>query len=151
MSNPTQEIPMTDTLPALVGELQRLAAYFEHEGERFNAEVEERWWPDMALACGDAAKRLPAAIHALTTQQAEIASLKSALAEQERVCGEMRAALEPSAENKAAYMGRFNFPFSINVAGKDVTFTPNVPWVTIKSIMAAIRARAVLNGGKTDV
>jgi len=47
---------------------------------------------------------------------------------------QLEAALTPSAETKAAYMGEFRFIFG--------EYTPNVPWITIKEIMAAIRAYA---------
>jgi len=45
-------------------------------------------------------------------------------------------ALTPSAETKAAYMGEFVFWI--------VDRTVNVPWITIKEIMRAIRDRAEL-------
>lgn len=55
----------------------------------------------------------------------------------------LREALTPSAETKADYIGEFSFSFpSYGPDGEEVTFTPNVPWTTIKEIMAAIRARA---------
>jgi hypothetical protein len=55
----------------------------------------------------------------------------------------LRAALTPSAETKAAYIGefRFNLPV-VNEEGDEIVLTPNVPWTTIKQIMAAIRAYA---------
>lgn len=52
----------------------------------------------------------------------------------------LRDALTPSAETKAAYMGEFRFQFD--------EFTPNVPWTTIKEIMAAILRQAL--EAKTD-
>lgn len=56
----------------------------------------------------------------------------------------LREALTPSAETKAAYMGEFQFRFPIrDHTGEEVMFTPNVPWTTIKEIMAAISAYAV--------
>ena len=55
----------------------------------------------------------------------------------------LREALTPSAATHAAYINGFQFIFpAFNEAGDEVAFTPNVPWTTIKEIMAAIRARA---------
>lgn len=52
-------------------------------------------------------------------------------------------ALTPSEETKAAYMGEFQFRLG------DCP-TVNVPWVTIKQIMAAIRNHAELKGGEMN-
>ena len=51
-------------------------------------------------------------------------------------------ALTPSAETKAAYVGEFQFsvPDFGNPAGHRFV---EVPWTTIKEIMAAIKARAI--------
>ena len=62
-----------------------------------------------------------------------IASHRAQAAEIKR----LREALTPGAETKAAYMGEFQFRL-------DDCPTVNVPWTTIKQIMAAIRARAAL-------
>jgi hypothetical protein len=53
-------------------------------------------------------------------------------------------AMTPSAETKAAYIGEFSFSFPIGFDddGHDVHHTVNVPWCTIKEIMATIKARA---------
>ena len=52
-------------------------------------------------------------------------------------------ALTPSAETKSAYIGEF--PFSItDVDGNEVMRVVNVPWTTVKEIMAAIRKRAAI-------
>lgn len=54
-------------------------------------------------------------------------------------------ALTPSGETKAAYMGEFSIPFpTVDEDGNEVMLRPNVPWTTIKEIMAAIRARAAI-------
>lgn len=55
----------------------------------------------------------------------------------------LREALTPSPETKAAYMGEFSVPLpeSDGNGGEHIRRI-NVPWVTIKEIMAAIRARA---------
>jgi hypothetical protein len=56
----------------------------------------------------------------------------------------LEEALTPSAATKAAYIGEFSF--SIDEQGDDqmceVTRKVDVPWTTIKEIMAAIRERA---------
>lgn len=66
----------------------------------------------------------------------------AALAEVQR----LREALTPSAETKAAYIGEFSFQFPTwSESGEEVVMTPTVPWVTIKGIMAAIRARALVS------
>jgi hypothetical protein len=55
-------------------------------------------------------------------------------------------ALTPSAETKAAYIGEFSVPLpDIDNDGNEVMRSINVPWTTIKQIMAAIRARAESN------
>ena len=55
----------------------------------------------------------------------------------------LEAALTPSAVTKAALIGEFNFVFAAHDKfGNEVRFTPNVPWTTIKQIMAAIRSLA---------
>ncbi|WMT88234.1 hypothetical protein NO932_06395 [Pelagibacterium sp. 26DY04] len=55
-------------------------------------------------------------------------------------------ALKPSAETKAAYTGEFSFPLEyVDDDGNSATTRVQVPWTTIKEIMAAIRARAALH------
>lgn len=49
------------------------------------------------------------------------------------------AALTPSADTKAAYIGEFQFQFpERDEEGNDVMRNINVPWTTIKEIMRAI-------------
>jgi hypothetical protein len=68
-------------------------------------------------------------------------------AEQER--DELREALKPSAETKAAYMGEFAFNIEeLDENGDPVARVVTVPWTTIKDIMAAIRDRAALSKPK---
>jgi hypothetical protein len=56
---------------------------------------------------------------------------------------ELEAALTPSAETKAAYMGEFTLDFpEMGEDGEERMRRINVPWTTIKTIMAAIHARA---------
>lgn len=60
-----------------------------------------------------------------------------------------RKALTPSAETKAAYMGEFSISFpDWDHNGDEITRRINVPWVTIKEIMAAISARALITDTK---
>lgn len=55
----------------------------------------------------------------------------------------LREALTPSAETKAAYIGEFSVSFpDYDENGIEYTRKINVPWTTIKEIMAAISARA---------
>jgi len=59
-------------------------------------------------------------------------------------------ALTPSAETKAAYSGEFSFPelYWDTIKQQETTRQITVPWTTIKAIMAAIRARALLPAKK---
>ena len=55
----------------------------------------------------------------------------------------LREALTPSAETKAAYMHEFRMTIpGVGDDGAEYTRTVNIPWTTIKEIMAAIRNRA---------
>lgn len=55
----------------------------------------------------------------------------------------LREALTPSGETKAAYMGEFLIGLpDVDENGIEYTRKINVPWTTIKEIMAAIRERA---------
>ena len=80
-------------------------------------------------------------------RDAAIARAEKAEAEAER----LREALTPSSDTKAEYMGEFSFGFPVfDEDGNEATRNVNVPWTTIKEIMAAIRARAALNQGGDD-
>ena len=60
-----------------------------------------------------------------------------------RFCAPYIDALTPSEETKATYMGEFQFTFpDIDSDGNECVRNINVPWTTIKKIMAAIKARA---------
>lgn len=63
---------------------------------------------------------------------------------------DLREALTPSAETKAAYSGEFSFVAGIGFDedGHDISARFTVPWDTIKEIMAAVRARAALSSGE---
>lgn len=83
----------------------------------------------------------------LATLRGVSAALEAAEAKLARLDG----ALTPSVETKTAYMGEFSIPFPIvDENGDEVMLRPNVPWTTIKEIMAAIRARAALTEGTQD-
>ena len=72
--------------------------------------------------------------------RAEVATLRASEAR-------MREALNPSGDTKAAYMGEFSVPLpDTDEDGNEVMRQINVPWTTIKQIMAAISARAALQG-----
>ena len=52
-------------------------------------------------------------------------------------------ALTPSGDTKAAYIGEFSFPITLYLGDEEDTRYVDVPWTTIKEIMAAIRTRAL--------
>ena len=55
----------------------------------------------------------------------------------------LRAALTPSADTKAAYMGEFSIDLpDWDEDGNEVVRRVNVPWTTVKEIMAAILTHA---------
>ena len=57
----------------------------------------------------------------------------------------LKQALIPSVATKAAYMGEFSVSMpELDENGDEYVRPVNVPWTTIKEIMAAIRARASL-------
>jgi hypothetical protein len=59
----------------------------------------------------------------------------------------LREALTPSEGTKAAYSGEFSFIIpDCDEDGNDVCRNITVPWTTIKEIMAAVLARAALDG-----
>ena len=85
-------------------------------------------------------------IDPLEEARKRIAVLEAQLAEARSQALE---ALTPSAATKAAYIGEFSF--YIDEQGDDqmceVTRKVDVPWTTIKEIMAAIRDRALSQRG----
>lgn len=65
------------------------------------------------------------------------------IADMRRQIGALQEALTPSGGTKGEYIGEFNVPYPIqDEDGEERTLRINVPWTTIKEIMAAIRARA---------
>jgi hypothetical protein len=82
-----------------------------------------------------AAPTLLAAIQSLSERNAVLESRLRALHE----------ALTPSAETKAEYIGEFQFPIELaHPRLGSETRSVDVPWTTIKTIMAAILGRAAL-------
>lgn len=68
-------------------------------------------------------------------------------AEKDAEIARMRAALTPSAETKAAYMGEFWIPLpDRDEDGEECMRRINVPWTVTKKIMAAIRKQALAGG-----
>lgn len=66
----------------------------------------------------------------------------------------LEEALRPSGETKAAYIGEFSLTFPVAYTDEDgepqeEQRRVNVPWTTIKEIMAAIRSRADLTSKGT--
>lgn len=71
-----------------------------------------------------------------------LSALDTARAEIER----LTEAMTPSGDTKSAYMGEFSVRLpDVDEDGNEYTRSINVPWTTIKEIMAAIKARATLS------
>ena len=60
----------------------------------------------------------------------------------------LKEALTPSAATKAAYIGEFSFGVTLRAGNQEDYRRIEVPWTTIKEIMAAISERAALSGSK---
>lgn len=112
-----------ETMPERVAALRTLAREHGHEA------VMERQWRLLAE-------------ESISDHCETEARLTAALARVEA----LEAALTPSANTKAAYIGEFSFRIEEENRSRLVT----VPWDNIKEIMAAIRARALLDGGPDD-
>lgn len=134
--------PTGDTYADEIGDLREAAAAIERL-ERERADWEAACDGNTALGA-EIAETLKAALEA-----AESRAL-TAEAELEKV----REALTPSGGTKAAYMGEFHIAVEriVNEDGEpedDAEGAPDpydhiqVPWTTVKEIMAAIRARAL--------
>lgn len=80
-----------------------------------------------------------ALVNELTAASTRIATLESQVAA-------FNDALDPD-KTKHAYIGefRFNFP-AFHGDGEEISYTLNVPWRTIKEIMATIKRRAIAGG-----
>lgn len=75
---------------------------------------------------------------------------EAALTAAEAEVGRLKRATTPSPATKAAYVGEFHFDWTVWAPNGDeqITHRVQVPWTTIKQIMAAIRARACLSSKK---
>lgn len=106
--------------------------------------ADQTHFDDVRAMCREAKPFIERAAALIQSLQALIEDAR----ERERAATE---ALTPSGDTKAAYMGEFSF--SVEVAHPRLGSehrSIDVPWTTIKEIMAAIRARARLNGEKAD-
>ncbi len=73
--------------------------------------------------------------------------LQDLIREQKAEIERLKAALTPSAETKVAYGGEFSFSLCVGEEdGEEMFERITVPWTTVKEIMAAILARAELEG-----
>lgn len=73
--------------------------------------------------------------------------LQDLIREQKAEIKRLKNALTPSAETKAAYLGEFSFSLCVREEdGEEIFERITVPWSTVKEIMAAILARAELEG-----
>jgi hypothetical protein len=86
------------------------------------------------------------AAHIARMDPATVAALIARVEAAEARVKALEEALTPSGDTKAAYIGEFRFRFSVHDSDGWGDPSPNVPWTTIKEIMAAIRARAALEG-----
>jgi hypothetical protein len=81
------------------------------------------------------------------SMEIELAQASAKLVEQQNEIERLKAALTPSAETKAAYWGEFSFSLCVGEEdGEEMFERITVPWTTVKEIMAAILARAELEG-----
>lgn len=111
----------------------------------------DRLFPLVRCQCGaeaigkDEDYRGATAVAAWNTRPAEATLTARADAAEARLAKAVEA-LTPSGETKAAYIGEFSFTVDFtNEDGEDDYMRVDVPWTTIKEIMAAIRARAALS------
>jgi hypothetical protein len=96
--------------------------------------------PALDEGSGDDGELLTIAwMHGSSSRNDEVRVLTTRAKKAEAERDAMGEALTPSADTKAAYIGEFQFQFG--------DCTPNVPWTTIKQIMAAIRNRALTHQG----
>lgn len=125
-----------------MGESELLPCPFCSSGDvESRLDVDSDWW---WIACNNCNASGPV-MTVSTDDQCDWNTRAGEGGEAER----LREALTPSAETKTAYMGEFAIPVPmLDDDGGEVIATFNVPWVTIKQIMAAIRARAALRSSR---
>jgi hypothetical protein len=90
----------------------------------------------------EAVNALPHLLDTLDEQAARIKRLEAEVAS-------LRGALTPSGDTKAAYIGEFQMGITLRARGEEEYRRVQIPWDTIKEIMAAIRERATLTKGPT--
>lgn len=76
---------------------------------------------------------------AVRGQMTDRASERDAAAKE---IAKLREALTPSADTKAAYIGEFSFGVTLRAGNEEAHRSVEVPWTTVKEIMAAILAHA---------
>ena len=79
-----------------------------------------------------------AIVSLITTRDARIAELETENAR-------LREALTPSLNTKAAFMGEFAIDVVEQVNGHEKLRKVQIPWTSIKEVMAAITSRAALS------
>lgn len=124
-----------DALKALLDSVDDLSSALEQYNVKYNALAEEN--DSLKAELHDARMQLLVDFGKLQEACEENVALK---AEVER----LREALTPSGDTKAAYMGE------IECDCPAVTWRHDVPWVSIKAIMAMIRDRAALQENIDD-
>jgi len=66
--------------------------------------------------------------------------------EAEHKLQELKEAVTPSADTKRAYIGEFTMRIlEFDENGDEVFYTVDIPWITVKDIMKAIRKRATVS------
>lgn len=85
------------------------------------------------------------ALSLLRCQMDKVVAATARAEKAEAALTKVREALTPSTNTKAAFMGEFSIQFpETGEDGEEYTRKINVPWTTIKEIMAAVRALASL-------
>jgi hypothetical protein len=110
--------------------------------EQFADEIRERYSPSYmghyALPFDSAPEFTNTSLHDLNE-----AHLKSKIEELRAANDNFREALTPSADTKRAYWGEFYFPITYtDEDGDERSYKQQVPWDTVKEIMATISERA---------
>ena len=146
----TDAMPRQDLkLPPPIGYISReehAALIREAEAERDEAQRLMQMRHREMLAADELMRKHQGRAVAAEADRDRLAAANAAL--DAKVAGLVEA-LEPSAETKAAYMGEFYMGVTMShpCLGEE-TRKVQIPWTTIKEVMAAIRARAALASGK---